>query len=125
MVEAGTGSEGLQLAASEQPDLALLDVRLPDMNGVVLSGRIKSNPITTSIIVLQMSASVVDSYARVEALDGGADGYLSSPVEPALLVATVRSMLRVRVAEKRLGPFHAWAQRQHVSVAASETGKGG
>ena len=38
---------------------------------------------------------------------------------------TGRAKLRVRVAEKRLAPFHAWAQRQHVSVAASETGKGG
>ena len=102
IVEAGTGGEALSRVTADRPDLVILDVRLPDINGVEVSGQIKAKPETASIPVLQMSASAVDSGSRVAALESGADGYISSPVEPAVLVATVRALLRIRVAEQAL-----------------------
>src|SRR5690349_19894310 len=102
IVEAGTGGEALRRVKEDRPDLVVLDVRLPDINGLEVSSRIKAAPETASIPVLQMSASAVDVNSRVAALEGGADGYISSPVEPAVLVATVRALLRIRAAEQAL-----------------------
>ncbi len=102
VVEAGTGAEALRRVESDRPDLVVLDTRLPDISGTEVAGRIKSAPGTSGIPVLQMSASAVDENSRVAALDGGADGYITSPVEPAVLVATVRALLRARAAEQAL-----------------------
>jgi PAS domain S-box-containing protein len=102
VMEAGTGSEALRRAAAECPDLVLLDVRLPDMSGLEVAARLKSSPQTGGVLILQMSASGVDGPARVNALEAGADGYLTSPVEPEVLVATVRALLRIQTAEAAL-----------------------
>jgi PAS domain S-box-containing protein len=102
VTEAGTGSEALARAVRERPDLVLLDVRLPDIPGLEVCRRIKSLPETCATPVLQMSASAVDDGSRVAALEGGADGYIASPVEAIVLVATVRSLLRIRTAEQAL-----------------------
>src|SRR5580658_7253465 len=102
VTEAGTGGEGLWRAIADRPDLVLLDVRLPDISGLEVCRRIKSLPETCTTPVLQMSASAVDDGSRVAALEGGADGYIASPVEPVVLVATVRSLLRIRTAEQAL-----------------------
>jgi PAS domain S-box-containing protein len=100
--EAGTGREALRRVAEDHPDLVILDVRLPDIQGIEVCRRIKASPDVSSTPVLQMSASAVDDNARVTALEGGADAYITSPVEPAVLVATVRSLLRIRTAEQAL-----------------------
>jgi CheY-like chemotaxis protein len=102
VVEAATGQDALRQASDQRPDLVLLDVRLPDINGLEVCGRLKADPETSSTPVLQMSASVVDASSRAAALDGGADGYISTPVEPVVLVATVRALLRLRVSEQKL-----------------------
>lgn len=101
-LEAGTGAEALSRVNRDHPDLVLLDVGLPDMSGVQVSQRIKASPATRSTTVLQISASAVDASSQVAALEGGADGYITSPIEPAVLVATIRAMLRARTAEKAL-----------------------
>jgi PAS domain S-box-containing protein len=102
ITEAGAGADALKRAAQDRPDLVLLDVRLPDMPGVEVCRRIKGSPEMCATLVLQMSASAMDDGSRVAALEAGADGYISSPVEPAVLVATVRSLLRIRTAEQAL-----------------------
>ena len=96
--EAGTGQEGLAKAML-CPDLIIADVNLPDMLGYDLCRRIKSNPLTVSIPVLQVSASFVSDESRVQALEGGADSYLTQPIEPPVLVASVNALLRLRKAE--------------------------
>jgi PAS domain S-box-containing protein len=102
VVEAATGRDALDLLSREHPDLALLDVKLPDMSGLEVCRRIKENPQTASILVLHMSASFVNSWDTVRGLESGADGYLTEPLEPAVLVATVDSLMRLRRAETAL-----------------------
>lgn len=96
--EAGTGAEGLERAIS-LPDLIIADVNLPDMLGYEVCRRLRSNPMTISIPVLQISASFISDESKVQALQGGADSYLTQPVEPTVLLAQVRALLRLRRAE--------------------------
>jgi signal transduction histidine kinase len=74
-------------------------VRLPDGNGRELCARIKADPAMARILVLQTSASHIDSKHRVASLDAGADGYLVEPMESEELIANVRALLRLRQAE--------------------------
>lgn len=99
VLEAATGGAALQLLRERPPDLVLLDVKLPDINGRELCVRIKNDPATALIAVLQTSASHIDMKNRVASLDAGADGYLVAPIEPEELVAHVRALLRMRKAE--------------------------
>ena len=96
--EAESGSEALRLVAS-LPDLVILDVKLPDIDGFEVCRRIKSDPATSAIPVLHISTTFVDIEDKVHGLDSGADGYLTNVAEPMELIATVRALLRARRAE--------------------------
>jgi PAS domain S-box-containing protein len=98
VMEARSGQEALAKAA-ELPDLILLDIRLPDITGYEVCKRIKGNSVTRSVPVIHLSASFVTSESKVMSLEGGADSYLTQPVEPPVLLATVRALLRLRKAE--------------------------
>ncbi|MBD2563413.1 MULTISPECIES: hybrid sensor histidine kinase/response regulator [Nostoc] len=100
VVEAATGAAGLKAAAEHQPALVILDVKLPDISGFEVCRQIKANPETAFIPVLHLSASFIQSQDKAEGLDSGADAYLVQPVEPIELLATVRSLLRIRRAEE-------------------------
>ncbi len=96
--EAAAGAAGLKLAETV-PDLIIVDVNLPDMLGYEVCRRLRANPATRSIPVLQISASFVSSESQVEALEGGADSYLIQPIDPPVLLAQVNALLRLRRAE--------------------------
>jgi two-component system, NtrC family, sensor kinase len=98
VISVGTGRDAME-KAMEQPDLIILDVRLPDMIGYEVSARLKSNHLTSSIPIIQLSASFVTNESKVQALDSGADQYLTQPVEPPVLVASIKALLRMRKAE--------------------------
>ncbi|MEH2284851.1 MAG: response regulator [Nostoc sp.] len=100
VVEAATGATGLKAAVEHQPALVILDVKLPDISGFEVCRQIKANPETAFIPVLHLSASFIQSQDKAEGLDSGADAYLVQPVEPIELLATVRSLLRIRRAEE-------------------------
>ncbi len=98
--EAATGSEALRLAA-EKPDLVILDVNLPDIDGFEVCRHIKAHPATRTIPVMHMSAVYVTPEDRTHALEDGADVYLTKPVEPKELVAQARALMRIHQAEER------------------------
>ena len=99
--EAANGAEALALAA-ERPDLVILDVNLPDISGIEVCRRIKTDPRTADVVVLQLSATAVGLEQRLQGLEGGADAYLVQPVDPLELVANIRALLRLRQAEDRV-----------------------
>jgi signal transduction histidine kinase len=102
VIEAATGGDALRLASELRPDLVVLDVRLPDISGYEVAARLRSRPETASLSVMHTSATFVTADKRVLGLDSGADAYLTEPFEPAELVATVKSLLRLRHAEREL-----------------------
>ena len=102
VLEARNGSDAIRMAREHQPDLILLDVNLPDLDGPDICKIIKADPQTKGIMVLQISASAIGISDAVRGLDGGADGYLVEPVEAELLLAHVRSLLRLREADLAL-----------------------
>jgi signal transduction histidine kinase len=116
--EASSGEQALQLAR-ESPQLIILDVGLPDLDGLEVCRRLKRDPRTGAIPVLQTSATHVSAERKVEGLDSGADGYLVQPVEPAELVATVRALLRARDAEANLKDAGIEWQRTFDAIAES------
>ena len=99
VVDAGSAAETLRQMEVLQPQLVLLDVQLPDGNGIELCKLIKQRWPTT--LVLQTSATFVSAEDRTRGLEGGADSYLIQPIEPAELVASVRALLRLHEAEAR------------------------
>ena len=98
VLEAKTGAEAIARAA-ELPDLITLDINLPDMNGFQVCRKIKADPATTHIPILHVSSTFVDPQSRIQGLEGGADAYLSEPIDRGELVATVGALLRLKRAE--------------------------
>ena len=102
VMEALDGQEALEQAI-HQPNLVLLDVRLPDMLGFEVCWRLKANPQTTSIPVLLYSATFVDDTHFIQGIEEfGADAYMAEPAEPGVLLATIKAMLRTQQAEEDL-----------------------
>jgi signal transduction histidine kinase len=102
VAEAGSGAELAAEMAKRVPELVVLDVRLPDSNGFELTRGLKGDPSTHQIPILLLSASFTTDDAKAAGLDAGADGYLTHPVEPPVLLATVRSLIRARLTERRM-----------------------
>jgi len=100
--DGGTGQSAIDLVGSVDPDLVLLDVHLPDADGIEICRQIKSTRSSASVIVMQISASATEAPQMTSSLNSGADAYLAEPVDPDVLVATVRAMLRLRKAERSL-----------------------
>ena len=97
-----TGKDTLAAVSSLNADVVLLDVHLPDMHGHEVCRRIKQHPDTSALMILQISASATLAEHATEALNSGADSYLIEPVEPDVLIATVRALLRLRWTEREL-----------------------
>jgi PAS domain S-box-containing protein len=103
VIEAKNGREALRLVKQVSPQLVVLNINLPDVDGFEICRRIKTDPSTGSIMVLQTSGPRVTSVDKIGSLEGGADGYLIEPAEPEELVAYVEALLRLyrREAENR------------------------
>ena len=95
LLEAADGEVALSIARQQNPDLILLDVLMPKIDGVEVCRRLKSDTDLPFIPIVLVTAKV-DSKDVVAGLEAGADEYLTKPVDQAALVARVRSMLRVK-----------------------------
>jgi signal transduction histidine kinase len=100
--EAHTGEDALRMVARDRPTLVVLDVRLPDIDGISVCRKIKADPTTAGTMVLQVSAYYTSVEDQVSGLDSGADSYLPGDVSGPLLVAAVRAVLRTSRAEEAL-----------------------
>jgi two-component system, cell cycle response regulator DivK len=87
-IEAATGSQALELAREHRPDLVLMDIRLPDIDGVEALSRLRADDRTASIPVLAVTAQAMQG-DRERCLAAGFDGYLSKPIDVAQLLEAV------------------------------------
>lgn len=88
-----SGEIGLELLKKDRPDLIILDLMLPGINGFEVCANIKNNPETTNIPVIMLTAKGEDSDI-VAGLEMGADDYITKPFSPNVLVARIKSALR-------------------------------
>lgn len=101
VLQADCGQAALRLAKSEQPDLILLDVMMPDISGVSVCEQLKSDPDTADIPVILVTA-LADRDSKMQGLLHGADDFLSKPVDEVTLLARVRSLLRAHEIQREL-----------------------
>jgi DNA-binding response OmpR family regulator len=92
VLQAGDGEEALEVALSEQPDLILLDMRMPKLGGLETCRRLKAAPETAHIPVVILSARGLDDEVQA-GLDAGAEAYLVKPFDTGQLVADVEQYL--------------------------------
>ena len=94
-IEATTGERAVELVIEHRPDLVLMDIQLPDIDGVEALDRLRADERTASVPVLALTAQAMDG-DRERFLGAGFDGYLSKPVNIADFVATVKRYCETR-----------------------------
>jgi diguanylate cyclase (GGDEF)-like protein len=104
VVLAHDGEQALEVIAEELPDLALLDVMMPRIDGVELCRRLRSDPLTASLPVIMLTAKSL-SADKVVGLTAGADDYIIKPFDTLELVARVRSTLRRNAEMRAVSPL--------------------
>jgi adenylate cyclase len=95
LIQAADGEEALDAAKQHHPDLILLDVMMPNLDGIEVTRRLKSDPDLPFMPIILVTAKA-DTKDVVAGLDAGADEYLTKPIDQAALVARVRSVLRLK-----------------------------
>jgi CheY-like chemotaxis protein len=100
VVEAENGEDALRLAANVLPSLILLDVNLPDISGTEVCARLKRDPLTAGIPVIQITGAWLSEEARRRGMASGANAYLTEPVDDVMLLKEVVNLLEV-AAEKK------------------------
>ena len=102
VITAQSGAEGLEKAKTESPDTILLDIKMPGMDGYEVCNRLKDDKTTKHIPVIMISAVKTESEDLVKGLETGADAYLAKPVDEYVLIAQVKTALRIKKAEDYL-----------------------
>lgn len=102
VIEANRGWDGFGIARTQKPALIVLDIGLPDVMGWHVCGELKRDPVTSTVPILQVSSTYITDQDRAHSLDEGADSYLVHPIDPDVLLATVRALLRLRTAYEAL-----------------------
>ena len=99
VADTGTAAEAVAMAVELHPSIVLLDVNLPDADGFAVAAQLKAGSRTRLVPIVHLSATRIGIEDRVAGLEGGADAYLTWPVDPPVLIATMRALLRARRAE--------------------------
>lgn len=114
-----TGEEALALVAQQPPDLILLDVMMPGMDGYEVANHLKNNPATANIPIIMLSA-LSEPSARLSGLQTGAEEFISKPVERAELWLRVRNLLRLKAYGDQL-KNHSLLLEQQLRERGTET----
>lgn len=93
VLQAATGREGIEMAVREQPDLVLLDVMMPEMDGIEVCQHLRENSKTKDVRICFLTARNED-YSQIAGLDAGADDYVAKPVKPKVLASRIKAILR-------------------------------
>lgn len=123
IVAASNGQQGLALAKSEKPDLILLDLMMPDIDGIEVARMLRADPATQRILIIMFTAKgqVED---KLDGFDAGADDYMVKPTQPKELLAHVRAVLKRSTAAPAL-PTKSYPNRGHVvGMIAAKGGVG-
>lgn len=107
---AGSGEEALQLVAQQPPDLILLDIMMPGMDGYEVASQLKGDETTAGIPIIMLSA-LSEPSARVNGLEAGAEEFISKPVERVELWLRVRNLLRLKTRGDWVSHSRELAQR--------------
>ncbi|MGB0748483.1 MAG: PleD family two-component system response regulator [Magnetospiraceae bacterium] len=110
VLSAPDGAQALELIQARKPDIILLDVMMPDLDGYEICQRIKSTPETAQTPVVMITA-LGEPEDRIRGLKAGADDFLTKPVDPMALLARVRSLLRLKAM------FDQWRVREKAARA--------
>jgi two-component system cell cycle response regulator DivK len=94
-IEAGSGEEGVRLAKARIPDLVLMDIQLPGMDGIAALGELRADPTTRAIPVIAVTASAM-THDRKKIMAAGFNGYQSKPIKVKEFMDAVREMLDQR-----------------------------
>ena len=92
LIEAGTGEDGVALAETQHPDLILMDIQLPGLDGYEATRRIKANPALRQIPIIAVTSYAL-SGDDAKALAAGCDAYVTKPFSPRVLLAKIREHL--------------------------------
>jgi CheY-like chemotaxis protein len=95
LAEAETGEDGVRLAKALRPDLILMDIQLPGMNGIAALGQIREDPLLARTPVMAVTASAM-TQDRQKIMAAGFDGYQSKPISVKEFLVAVRSLLDAR-----------------------------
>jgi signal transduction histidine kinase len=106
VTQASSGEEALRRTREDAPELILLDVVLPDIDGVEVCRQIKADPALSNSFVVLFSGIKTASEEKAGGLEAGADGYVARPISNRELLARVRAMLRIKQAEDALRASH-------------------
>ena len=93
LIEAKTGEEGLALAEQERPDLILMDIQLPGLDGYEVTRRIKANPTLSHIPIIAVTSYALSGDEQ-KAYAAGCDDYVAKPFSPRALMAKIREYLK-------------------------------
>ena len=112
VVTALSGLAGLESARQERPDLILLDVKMPDLDGFELARRLRQDAVLATVPILMLSGSVTDVQDRITGLEAGAESFLVKPFEPLEVVAQARALLRIGRDEEALRSHYAQLEQE-------------
>lgn len=90
---AKNGVEGIKVANNSKPDLILLDVMMPEMDGIEVCEALRANKKTQNTLICFLTARSED-YSQIAGLDAGADDYVSKPIKPRVLISRIKALLR-------------------------------
>lgn len=100
LLTALNGSEGIKLARAEDPDVILLDIVMPNMDGYAVCEKVKADPRLQTIPVIFLTALRTDRESRIKALEVGGEAFLSKPLDEQELIAQIRAMAKIKAANR-------------------------